>query len=716
MSVYHKHCLEYLKKGLSVTPDYGKRPAIKNWTKYCKFLPTKEEVEGWLEQLGNCNIAVCCGPASGIIALDFDEEDPEVISKIVKLLPESPVERIGKKGFVRFFAYNGEKTQDLYRYGINSEGKKIKIVTLEILSDKKKATIPPSIHPDTQKQYTWTGKSLLDVISIDENGNKIIDLPKLPTNLIENLQKVLKEFKATTLEGGKSGSQGRHYTLGSYVAKIIGNPKHTVAQAITDLIKYDKEQHDKPLFFDPEENIYKDARLNALDFYYSYLKSINLKRQDEGKRAELPIINLSKLASKPSELQKDTSQPVLPEGLGLVKDITDLIAQRSFIEQPAFALSAALTCISTISDRNFEFNGVAPNLYMLNIGESGTGKTAGQETIKDIYHRLRLSNRLLGASKYASESAVIKSLSVFPNRHDIIDEASTFLSDATKGQGYLQGIGDTLCELYSSSTSTYTGKTLAGSDEKLGACYRPHLNLLCSTTPRGLQEAISMSALEKGLFGRFVIMFGDNYKKGKRNNRKPNPSNQLLQELMAIYSWKNPNAKTGNLVSQNKDAYPIKSTREADTKLDAIFEEFDNKRVTLTQEDKQLRPIIARLYEQMLKFVMISAIGQSRGSEPVVRIEDVEFGYSLIKYFFFHISSFVKGNLFETQRGNKASKISRIIKDGGKQGVLNSTLCSLTQDIYTREREDILNDLQTAKKVRFEIIMDGDSKYIWIAD
>ena len=55
------------------------------------------------------------------------------------------------------------------------------------------------------------------------------------------------------------------------------------------------------------------------------------------------------------------------------------ILKNSYIEQPAFAFSAALSLIATLSGRKFEFEGVAPNLYLLNVAPSGSGKNAPQE-------------------------------------------------------------------------------------------------------------------------------------------------------------------------------------------------------------------------------------------------------------------------------------------------------------------------------------------------
>lgn len=69
---------------------------IKKWQEYCSRQPNQEEIQEWVGYK-DANIAIALGEASGVIALDFDETDPEIIKIIEPLLPDSPVERFGKK-------------------------------------------------------------------------------------------------------------------------------------------------------------------------------------------------------------------------------------------------------------------------------------------------------------------------------------------------------------------------------------------------------------------------------------------------------------------------------------------------------------------------------------------------------------------------------------------------------------------------------------------
>lgn len=688
-NIYKDKCLDYLNAGYSVIPDkyMKKRPAIKGWTDFCNRFPTSSEVENWGHSFKQSNIAVCTGDASGIVALDLDCIDPEILKILEPLLPPSPVEKRGSKGYTRFFQYRNEATQV-----IKVNGK----VVLELLSKGKKTTIPPSVHPDGH-EYEWVGKALLEV---DKH-----DLPILPPALFAHIEMKLQQCELDVYEHKKIIT-GRTLALGAKASEYIASQKD-LSSAITDLITYDSVNHDKPLFTDPLENQgITNAYLNALKFYSDYLKSINLKRLKEDKPLELPLTAISPI--KPFNAPSLDSKEIfdLPEPTGLIKEIRDYILERSYVEQPVFATSAAISLLGTLVGQKMKFQGTTPNTYLLNVADSGSGKDSCQQSIKDILHAIK-ADKLLGATKYPSEASIISNLSANPVRLDIIDEASSFLKAASGiGASYAVGIGDTLCELFSCANSRYLGKVLASfNGNNIGECDRPHLNLLCSTTYKGMSEGLSRSTLEKGLFARFLVFFGDNNRRGKRVTKTPNISTDLREKLEYLHRFENPLC-TGNL-TENYPAYELTITPEADKLLTKYHEIFDIRRVS-ENGDSVSRPIVARLFQHMLKVVLISAVGNtSIDSLPKITVSDVEFGYQLVNFFFQSIEGFVNDNLHDSQRGLKVNTILRLIKQSGDNGISSTDLTKLTKSVTMKERQEILSDLMHSAQISMEKMEDN---------
>lgn len=283
---------KYLNKNLSIIPDKfaSKLPAIKGWSDFCHKSPTKQDWLNWSNNFDKYNVSLCLGPASGIVALDLDTDSPDILDKILHLLPNSPLEKKGSKGFTRFFKYTGQSTEILKHNGN---------VILEILSTNKKTTLPPSTHPNGEK-YVWTSKNTLLDIDIDS-------LPALPPMLIPVLQQKL---------GGElpvSGSDyglvvtGRNSALSSYLGEVLSEP-HSLDIIINKLIEKDKLEHKVPYFTDANEHRNTHAVTNALGFYISHMESFNNKRFREGKEYVSPHIETVVKTSASVRPKKQTKE------------------------------------------------------------------------------------------------------------------------------------------------------------------------------------------------------------------------------------------------------------------------------------------------------------------------------------------------------------------------------------------------------------------------
>lgn len=166
---------KYWDAGLPVMPlrPNSKIPALPSWQTLCHQMPTAEDQAAWLSGWGDGNMGLPLGPQSGVIGLDLDSEDPRVIAVLNRFMPTSPWKRVGKKGAVYAFKYNGERT---YRIK-DSQGNTL----LELLSRGTQIVMPPSIHPDTGRPYE-ANCHLVDVLD---------QLPVLPSKFEDMIRQGL---------------------------------------------------------------------------------------------------------------------------------------------------------------------------------------------------------------------------------------------------------------------------------------------------------------------------------------------------------------------------------------------------------------------------------------------------------------------------------------------------------------------------------------------
>lgn len=168
--IYKDNAPRYFEKGLPVIPLRGKAPIIQKWQRFNDTMPTPAEQKAMMDAYPDYNIGLPLGAQSGCVALDIDSEIDAEVKLIDTLAPKSPWIRIGRKGKVLMFKYNGEQTFRIK----DATGRTI----CELLSSKVQVVLPPSIHPETHNPYV-ANCELLDVVD---------KLPILPKDFEETLR------------------------------------------------------------------------------------------------------------------------------------------------------------------------------------------------------------------------------------------------------------------------------------------------------------------------------------------------------------------------------------------------------------------------------------------------------------------------------------------------------------------------------------------------
>lgn len=104
-----EYALHYRKRGFSVIPcKKDKKPYLKSWQSYQLQKPTEDEIRLWWNEHPEANIAIVCGPVSGVDVLDVDTE--EAYQNLTEFfIPESLQTPIAKtpKGRHLYFKHRG---------------------------------------------------------------------------------------------------------------------------------------------------------------------------------------------------------------------------------------------------------------------------------------------------------------------------------------------------------------------------------------------------------------------------------------------------------------------------------------------------------------------------------------------------------------------------------------------------------------------------------
>lgn len=218
----------YWAAGIPVIPlrPKSKIPAPNRWQSYAAEMPDEDTRAQWLLGYPDGNIGLPLGPQSGMLAIDLDSEDPKVLKVLKSIMPNSPWKRVGRKGAVYMFKYNGERTTRIK----HDDGSMV----IEILARGSQVVLPPSIHPDTQRPYE-ANCDLLDVVD---------KLQVLPRDFEMNLRAALiaEGVKLTTRGTTKVSdwvpAGGRDSALTSnagILARAVIRKERTLLEAIAEI-------------------------------------------------------------------------------------------------------------------------------------------------------------------------------------------------------------------------------------------------------------------------------------------------------------------------------------------------------------------------------------------------------------------------------------------------------------------------------------------------
>lgn len=244
---------KFWELGLSVIPVLGKKSVVDNWSRWCVEPQPSELISAWENRfpMGRFGIAVCAGPASNIDALDIDSNSHDII----ELCPRSPITRFGYRGGMPLFRHNPKLTK------INANRDNFEKDPLrpregvQLLTTGNYFVIPPSIHPDTGKPYSWVGPYNLENLTV-------LDLDQLSQDVLDFIYVYISRFPLTNADGSAAmrGIAGRNDKLTIICYAKIKNDLWKSDEEIADeLLSYDYEKHSPPYFSDEREMYFRKS-------------------------------------------------------------------------------------------------------------------------------------------------------------------------------------------------------------------------------------------------------------------------------------------------------------------------------------------------------------------------------------------------------------------------------------------------------------------------
>jgi hypothetical protein len=177
MSDFQQSALEYAKIGLKIIPlrPRTKIPILANWPQAATT--DKKIIADWWTDYPDANIGCLTGRDSGIFVIDVDrhgDTDGQISLDDLEAqfgkLPDTVEQITGGGGRQIFFRYPAGATIT------NKTGSGALAPGLEIKGDGGQVVLPPSIHPQTGRQYEWEASSHPADVEIVEAPEWLINI------------------------------------------------------------------------------------------------------------------------------------------------------------------------------------------------------------------------------------------------------------------------------------------------------------------------------------------------------------------------------------------------------------------------------------------------------------------------------------------------------------------------------------------------------------
>jgi hypothetical protein len=417
------------------------------------------------------------------------------------------------------------------------------------------------------------------------------------------------------------------------------------------------------------------------------------------------------LSSIPGTKAVDTAIPrdVVENAPGVLGDLIKWMQATCLYDMPELFLSSSLALMSLVVGRKImDPLGARPNLFLLSMGLTGSGKEHGRSCIKKCLTACGADD-WIAPENIGSSAGLSNRLNDFPASLFQIDEFGQFLSTVAdpKSASYLKEIEADLLRLYTSADTKWVGKAYADS-EKTPTIDQPYCVVSGSCTPDSLWGALSTSQVHSGLLGRMQIFEVPGYvqlvEELPYGLRGQDPPQDIINE---ISWWLNYHSGgQGDLAVLKPNPRAMEWSDLAHRRLEDHMRETANKRIS---EDLTHAAVWSRSAEKANKLAMLSAASERRFE---IDLKDADWAIALqntlTRKLVSKIESSVSDNRVERDKKKVLGKIT--------ERMTLTDLKGKTQFLKNAaERWSVLEELHGCGKIIITEETVGNIKTRWIA-
>ena len=672
------------------------------------------QIESWWRRSSNANVAVACGPGSGVYVLDIDvnhKGNPANGIESLKKYPEMShtVKQETPNGGLHLF-FSADSSDPPKSKNNPDEG-------IDVRCDGYYVLLAPSMADG--RQYRWVNGCSPGQVSLAPFPECFRCNPEPPRQELD--QAASTTWPISTPTGGASASllnrarsyldecdpaiegQCGHNKLFWACQCMVNGLRLSDSDALQLLWGYYNPRCWPPWDYTDEaqrkdfERKVAEARKNPpRDYEIGWLieKEIDpallpdlqaiLANQKSEKVATIAVVNTSELG-------------FLCNPPGLLGSLCAWINSTAMREQPFLTLGCSLTFLGALFGRKVrDANGSRTNLYCMSVANSCAGKNNAPYQIRRLCDASG-SNDLLGGNDMASDASIESRMARHPSTFFMLDEIGFLLTHIKSGGSKHQAqIIKVLMDLYSAAGSTFKGREYA-EVENQRTIVQPCCCLFGTSTPDRFQSGISSDELADGWLSRCLVFHTDSFPE-KDYER---PEILVPQELIeAVSKWWQCSTRPvieGNSLAPFQspdgvvpDPFVVPTNRDAEMR----FRRFNKFCETRGRNARDVASLWYKAEENARKIALVVASGMSFEA-PVITIAIADYSTRLVNYL---VTSFIA--IFVPNIANNEIEHVKVtlLKVIGKSGISGCKKRAISRSRELRKvsaklRKECLTDL-----------------------
>ena len=396
-------------------------------------------------------------------------------------------------------------------------------------------------------------------------------------------------------------------------------------------------------------------------------------------------VNISHLIPAADDKPKSTSPRLadpgpIPEELfnvpGYVRDVMDFSLFGARYPSVPLAFCGAMALQSFLCSRKVrDRGGLRPNVYMLALAGSGTGKAYPRTVNAYILGKIGMG-RAVG-NQIASGQGLEGEMLLHRKMLYQTDEVDHLLrSLASSKESYHSALLAMLLQLYSEADQVHAVRSKAKSKghvrEFQGEIDQPGLVVFGTATPECFYEALSPRLLTNGLFSRSIVV-----DVGERGHRQPSHDvSEMPRSLLEVAKWwkeYNPapvHPTTGEKPNLN-DEHPMPAivpyTDDGYAVLDAFSSQADEDYDAAIAGGDRVRAILAtRASENATRLALVYACSRDRQA-PCIDAEVAEWATRFTGHMLRRMLFMARQHVAENPFHAECLKVLRLLREAGGQ-------------------------------------------------